>query len=112
MGSVERNTRAFMAASKKKTAKRSKSIRRRRRRPVWVNWTNEQLLDLRMCQLGLTIEGTQLEGYINQVKKELQRRHLRFCPHFWLSEEWFSPSGISGVALPFYLAHPRLIESA
>ena len=26
----------------------------------------------------------------------------------WLSSEWFSPDGIPGIAIPFYLAHPRL----
>ena len=29
-------------------------------------------------------------------------------PHVWLSEEWFSPDGVPGIAVPFYLAHPRL----
>ena len=40
--------------------------------------------------------------------KELAQRDLRFNPHFWLSDEWFSPAGVPGVALPFYLAHPKL----
>jgi hypothetical protein len=26
----------------------------------------------------------------------------------WLAEEWFSPDGVPGVAIAFYLAHPRL----
>jgi hypothetical protein len=26
----------------------------------------------------------------------------------WLAEEWFSPDGVPGIAVPFYLAHPRL----
>jgi hypothetical protein len=25
-----------------------------------------------------------------------------------LSDEWFTPDGVSGIAIPFYLAHPRL----
>ncbi|MGE0702903.1 MAG: putative zinc-binding metallopeptidase [Vicinamibacterales bacterium] len=29
-------------------------------------------------------------------------------PHCWLSDEWFTPDGVPGVAIPFYLAHPRL----
>ena len=28
----------------------------------------------------------------------------------WLAEEWFSPDGIPGIAVPFYLAHPRLMR--
>jgi len=35
-------------------------------------------------------------------------RELRLRPHVWLSTEWFSPDGVPGIALPFYLAHPRL----
>ena len=36
-------------------------------------------------------------------------RGIRFRPHCWLAQEWFSPDGIPGIAIPFYLAHPRLI---
>jgi hypothetical protein len=43
------------------------------------------------------------------VHGELERRGLSFRPHMWLSEEWFSPDGIPGIAVPFYLAHPRLM---
>ena len=39
---------------------------------------------------------------------EFERRGLRFRPHVWLSTEWFSPDGVPGFAMPFYLAHPRL----
>ena len=28
----------------------------------------------------------------------------------WLAEDWFSPRGIPGIAIPFYLAHPRLMR--
>jgi hypothetical protein len=35
---------------------------------------------------------------------------IRFRPHVWLSEEWFSPDGVPGIAVPFYLAHPRLMR--
>ena len=34
----------------------------------------------------------------------------RFKPHCWLSNEWFSPDGVPGIAVPFYLAHPRLMK--
>jgi hypothetical protein len=38
----------------------------------------------------------------------MARKGLTLRPHVWLSEEWFSPTGIPGIAIPFYLAHPRL----
>jgi hypothetical protein len=41
---------------------------------------------------------------------ELGRQGLRHRPHVWLAEEWFSPDGVPGFAVPFYLAHPRLIK--
>jgi hypothetical protein len=75
--------------------------------PVWADWTDEQLLALRMCDLGLAIEGTQIEASIVQLNGELQTRGL-ICPHYYLSDEWFTPDGVPGIAIPFYLAHPRL----
>jgi hypothetical protein len=70
--------------------------------------TQRELLSVRLCDLKVSIEGTWLEERIARVRDELAQRELRFNPHFWLSDEWFSPTGVPGVALPFYLAHPKL----
>lgn len=70
--------------------------------------TDEQLLDLRFSDLPLTIEGTHLERRVARIHNELEARGITFRPHVWLSEEWFTPDGVSGFAIPFYLAHPRL----
>jgi hypothetical protein len=75
--------------------------------PAWVDLPDEQLLQVRLCDLGLTIQGTGLETFIAQVDQELMARGL-VCPHYWLADEWFTPDGVPGVAIPFYLAHPRL----
>jgi hypothetical protein len=75
--------------------------------PDWVSFTDEQLLAVRMCDLGLAIEGTGLEQPITQITAELKARGLD-PPRYWLSDEWFTPDGVPGVAIPFYLAHPRL----
>src|SRR5262245_53197349 len=75
--------------------------------PVWADWTDEQLLAIRMCDLGLAIEGTPLEPRIARLNTELQARGL-LSPHYYLSDEWFTPDGVPGIAIPFYLAHPRL----
>jgi hypothetical protein len=77
---------------------------------AWVDWPDDKLLELRMCDLGVTIEGTDLEPRIAQLHDELRARNLKFRPHFWLSDEWFTPDGVPGVAIPFYLAHPRLAK--
>jgi hypothetical protein len=76
--------------------------------PEWASWPDEKLLDLRVCDLKVTIEGSHLEERINALQAELFARDLAFEPHFWLSAEWFSPDGVPGIAIPFYLAHPRL----
>src|SRR6266566_8675431 len=78
--------------------------------PEWSSWPDEQLLGLRLCELALTIEGTELEGRIAQVNAEIEARGLRFRPHYWLSDEWFTPDGVPGIAIPFYLGHPRLAK--
>jgi hypothetical protein len=77
--------------------------------PVWAEYSDEQLLAMRMCDLAVTIEGTELELRLAEVNAELDARGL-VRPHYWLSDEWFTPDGVPGVAIPFYLAHPRLAK--
>tara|TARA_R110002049_G_scaffold185580_3_gene353855 strand:- start:104739 stop:105761 length:1023 start_codon:yes stop_codon:yes gene_type:complete len=71
---------------------------------------DEHLLDMRMSDLNLSIEDSPLSSRIDQLNDELANRGLNFRPHCWLSDEWFSPDGVPGIAIPFYLAHPRLIR--
>lgn len=84
--------------------------RRARSRFSWESIPDKELLDWRLCDLGLTVEGSWLEEPIAQVLAELEARQLKVRPHFWLSEEWFSPADVPGIAIPFYLAHPRLLR--
>ncbi len=84
------------------------SKRTRRRAPAWTRLSLDDLLDVRLCDLELTIEGTALEDRIEELYASLKARGLRFRPHVWLSTDWFSPDGNTGFAVPFYLAHPRL----
>ena len=74
----------------------------------WASLNDEQLLDVRMCDLKVTIEGSKLEAAIAELHAEADARNLAFKPHYWLSDEWFTPDGVGGIAIPFYLAHPRL----
>jgi len=76
----------------------------------WSRLSDAELLQLRFCDLGLALEGTPLQRRLQRVHGELERRGIRFRPHMWLSEEWFSPDGVPGIAVPFYLAHPRLMK--
>jgi putative zinc-binding metallo-peptidase len=80
----------------------------KRRAPAWTRLGDEQLLDLRLCDLNLRLHGTPVQGRIARLYRELAARGIAFRPHAWLAEEWFSPDGVPGFAVPFYLAHPRL----
>ena len=53
-----------------------------------------------MCDLGVEIQGSMLEGRVKKVVSELHERNIPFIPHFWLSDEWFCPDGIPGIAIP------------
>ena len=79
-----------------------------RRNPAWTRLSDEELLGLRFCDLGLQLAGSRIERRVRRLHAELQARGIHFHPHVWLSEEWFSPDGVPGIAIPFYLAHPRL----
>ena len=83
---------------------------RKRSRMEWEDWPREQLLDMRIRDLGLRLEGTWLEARVHALYEELEQRDIALRPHCWLSDEWFSPRNVPGIAIPFYLAHPRLIR--
>jgi hypothetical protein len=78
--------------------------------PVWAHWHDKELLRLRLCDLGLRIEGSPLAPHVHQLGEELRQRGLRFRPYFWLSDDWYTPDGVAGIAVPFYMAHPRLMR--
>ena len=76
--------------------------------PAWVALKDDELLKWRICDLGTRIAGSELEGRIKQLTDELAARGLSFRPDCYLGDEWFSPAGVPAIAIPFYLAHPRL----
>ena len=80
------------------------------RRFAWVSLPDEELLQLRLKDLDVRLEGTWLEGCVADLHAELEQRGLTVRPHAWISSEWFSPSDTPGIAIPFYLAHPRLMR--
>ncbi len=78
--------------------------------PSWANASDAELLSLGFCDLGVRIQGTALVPRIRKLQAELKAKHLIYRPHCWLAEEWFSPDGVPGIGIPFYLAHPRLMQ--
>jgi hypothetical protein len=71
---------------------------------------DETLLAARFCDLPIRFEGTLIARRVLRLHSELGRRGIVSLPHAWLSEEFFSPDGVLGFAIPFYLAHPRLMR--
>ena len=84
------------------------AARRRRRTLAWARLGDEDLLAMRFCDLHLKIERTPLARHMKRLYADLARRGIHFRPHAWIGEEWFSPDGVPGISIPFYLAHPRL----
>ena len=75
---------------------------------AWAAYSEKKLLPMRLCDLGLRLEHTELRSRIDQLYDELEARGLRLRPTCWLSGEWFSPHSGPGIAIPFFLAHGRL----
>jgi len=87
----------------------SRAARLGRRTPVWARDTDARLLRRRFRDLHLgPPQRAVLRRAIARLRRELEAAGLRLQPHVWFSEEWFSPDGVPGIAIPFYLAHPRL----
>lgn len=76
--------------------------------PEWAKWGDERLLDMRICDLQIDIPGSPIEPRIERLYRELKDRDIRLRPHCWFSDDWFSPDGIPGIAIPFYMGHRRL----
>lgn len=89
---------------------RPKRVPRARREYAWARLGDRELLNLRFCDLELSLEGTEILRRVQRLYAELESRGITFQPHVWLSTEWFSPDNVPGIALPFYLAHPRLMS--
>lgn len=74
----------------------------------WRQYDDERLLALRFCDLSLDIKRGWVAQHVQRLYRELRDRGIAFKPHAWYGIEWFSPDGIPGIAVPFYLADPRL----
>ncbi len=78
------------------------------RKFAWAALPDEQLLKVRLKNLRVKVEGTWLEDCLLTLHDELAEHGLSVRPHAWISNEWFSPEDTPGIAMPFFLAHPRL----
>jgi hypothetical protein len=76
--------------------------------PELAGLSDDELLQMRICDLKLKIPGTELESRIQTFYSELTAKGIAFKPLCYLGDEWFCPEGCATIAIPFYLAHPRL----
>jgi len=69
------------------------------------------LLDTRISDLRLKLEGSAAEKFVQQLYRELeQKRIAKFRPPCYLTDEWGCPSGEPVIGIPFYLARPDLAQ--
>ncbi|MCF8058903.1 MAG: putative zinc-binding metallopeptidase [Bacteriovoracaceae bacterium] len=71
--------------------------------------SNEDLLQTRLCDLPIELKNNWVQNCVIKLNKELSSKGIRLKPHVWISDDWFSPDGVPGFAVPFFIMHPRLI---
>lgn len=67
-----------------------------------------ELLNTRICDLGLSVEGSPVEPFIRRFYRELAARGLVFQPEVYLTDGWGCPDEVPIIGVPFYLADKRL----
>jgi hypothetical protein len=69
----------------------------------------QEILRKRISQLGLKLEGSPVERFVQQLQRELDRKGLKkFRPVCYLTDQWGCPDGQPVIGIPFYLADPHL----
>ena len=69
----------------------------------------QEILSKPIQQLGLKVEGSPLERFVQQLYKELDAKGLKkFRPKCYLTDEWGCPNMEPVIGIPFYLADPNL----
>src|SRR5437667_11733698 len=74
----------------------------------WINLSDDELLEKKIRQLGLKLEGAEWEPLVRQLYEELSANGLSFHPPCFVGDEWFCPVGIPAIFVPFFLVHERL----
>jgi hypothetical protein len=87
---------------KKRTAKRVA------RAVGWEQLGDEELLQMRVRDLGLEIEESAVEPFIERLYDEPGSRGIGFRPSCYSADEWLCPDKTPVIGIPFYLANGRL----
>jgi hypothetical protein len=67
-----------------------------------------ELLNTRICDLPLKIEGSPLEASTRRLLRELAAKRIAFKPLYYLTDSWGCPDKVPIIGIPFYLADRRL----
>ncbi len=76
----------------------------------WENLPDEEIRKIPLKRLGLQKNDLLFKKEWKKFSRELPAKKISFLPHYWISTEWFCADGISGIAIPYYLFHPKLLE--
>jgi hypothetical protein len=74
----------------------------------WEELPDEEILQMRVRDLGVQIPGSPLEPLIEELYEELGAKGVNFHPPCYLADEWLCPDKVPIIGIPFCLAHPRL----
>ena len=83
-------------------------MKRARKKINWENLPDENLLQMKIRDFRLSIQGSPLEPLIENLYKELDAKSIKFHPPCYLADEWLCPDREPIIGIPFFLAHPRL----
>jgi hypothetical protein len=71
----------------------------------------QELLSRPIRELGLTLAGSPVQRFVEQLYRELDAKGLvKFRPACYLTDEWGCPSGEPIIGIPFYLANAALAQ--
>lgn len=73
-------------------------------------FSETELLDMKVKDLPIREGQLPFPHLVKRLSRELRQRGINWTPHIWASEEWFSPDGVCGFAIPFTLLDPRLVK--
>ena len=74
----------------------------------WFGLSDEEILRIRIRDLGLRLQDSLIEPMLRQLYGELDSKGINFHPLCYLADEWFCPDKMPIIGIPFFLSHRRL----
>ncbi len=71
--------------------------------------SDQELLKTRVCDLSLSLP-RKYKAEITRLNNLLREKKILWKPHYWFSNEWFCPDGVAGIAIPYTLCDPKLVN--